>query len=113
MPFLKAGFNGRNRDSGVRGWTRHVRDPERRFAPAELRQFMPSGDYFWLDVRDPPRFIAWGECVVLGSWHEFDLPWDYQNGLAHCVIETREEVPAWEWVEERRRKLATGEALDD
>lgn len=101
MPFLKAGFNGANYKTGIKGWTR----PERggKFAPAELRQF-ECGDYFWLGVRH--GFVAWGECVVLGSWYEFDLPWEYQNGLAHCVIETREEVPAWEWVEKRRRDMS-------
>jgi hypothetical protein len=110
MPFLKAGFNPRNRDTGIRGWTRPARGG--RFMPAELRSF-ECGDYFWLDAGKKPRFLAWGECVVLGSWYEFDLPWEYQNGLAHCVIDTREEVPAWEWVEARRRKLAAGEVLDD
>ena len=103
MPFLRAGFNHRNRDTGIRGWTRPARGGK--FAAAELRQFVPSGDYFWLDAREKPRFLAWGEQVVLGSWYEFDLPWEYQNGLAHCDIETREEHPAWDWVEERQRAL--------
>lgn len=104
MPFLKAGFNGRNRDTGIRGWTRSARGGP--FKPAELRCF-ECGDYFWLDAGTPTRFLAWGECVVLGSHWGFDLPWEYQNGLAHCDIETREEHPAWQWAEERRAKMET------
>jgi hypothetical protein len=107
MPFLQAGFNARNFDTGIRGWTRHVRGGK--FAPAELRIFTPSNDYFWYGA----RFLSWGECVVLGTHHGFELAWEYQNGLAHCVLETREEVPAWQWVELRRARLARGEVLDE
>ncbi len=34
MPFLKAGFNGRNYDTGIRGFTHHVDGP-RKLKPAE------------------------------------------------------------------------------
>lgn len=98
MPFLRAGFNARNTDTGIRGWTRQARGG--RFALAELRRF-GCGDYFWYGA----RFLAWGEQVVLGTWRAFDLPWAYQNGLGHCDIATREEHKAWEWVEERQREL--------
>lgn len=111
MPFLKAGFNARNTDTGIRGWTRHVRGKQ--FAPAELRRWQ-CGDYFWIGERHGKgTFIVWGEFVVGGSHYGFDLAWEYQNGLAHSDIDTREETPAWGWVEERRRKLAAGEAIND
>ena len=68
MPFLKAGFNGRNTKTGIRGWTRHVAG--KRFAPAELRRF-DSGDYFWLGE----HFLAWGENIVLGTHWGFTQTW--------------------------------------
>lgn len=92
MPFLRAGFNPGNTKTGIFGWTRPV-DGRRRFAPAEFRRF-DSGDYFWLGIRRP-QFLAWGETVVLGSHWGFDLAWEFQNGLAHCDLDTREEHPAW------------------
>lgn len=79
MPFLRAGFNAQNRDTGIRGWTRHV--DGNRFAPAELRQFR-CGDFFWYGA----RFLAWGEQVVLGSRNELDLPWNAQYGLAQSRL---------------------------
>lgn len=100
MPFLQAGFNARNRDTGIRGWTRHARGGT--FAPAELRQFHRGQDFFWYGE----HFLTWGEFVVLGSHYGFELPWEYQNGLAHSDVETREEHPAWEWVEGRRAAMA-------
>jgi hypothetical protein len=93
MPFLRAGFNGRNFDTGIRGWTRPI-DGHRRFAPAELRMFA-CGDYFWYGICRP-RFLAWGEACTLGSWHEFTLPWHCQEGLAHSDLDTREEHKAWD-----------------
>lgn len=103
MPFLQAGFNGRNYDTGIRGWTAHVRDQGQRFAPAELRQFV-CGDYFWHGKRPRP-FLSWGECVVLRSHPRIKLRYEYQTGLAYSDLATRKEEPAWEWVEERRRAL--------
>jgi len=103
MPFLRAGFNPRNTVTGIRGWTRPL-NRRSAFAPAELRRFA-CGDYFWLGMGKAARFLVWGETVVLGSWWEFDLPWEYQNGLAHCNVVTREEHPAWEWVEKRRAAM--------
>ena len=72
MPFLKAGFNGRNHDTGIRGFTCHVRSNRRKVAPAELRRFA-CGDYFWYGDRGPGKggFIAWGECVVIASHEAF------------------------------------------
>lgn len=84
MPFLKAGFNGRNYDTGIRGWTRH-RDGGK-FKPAELRMFA-CGDYFWYGA----SFLAWGESVVIGSHWGFDIPWEFQNALPRCDIDTRRE----------------------
>lgn len=84
MPFLRAGFNARSRDTGIRAWTRHVEG--RKFAPAELRQFS-AGDYFWLDVEKSPRFLSWGEQVVIGTWREFDLADEYQFGLPMSKLE--------------------------
>lgn len=88
MPFLRAGFNARSRDTGIRGWTRHVDDEKRRFAVAELRVFVPGGDYFWLDAAERPRFLSWGEQVVLGSIG-IDLPYEWQGPLPKCNLETR------------------------
>ena len=103
MPFLRAGFNARNRDTGIRGWTRHVNGSQ--FAVAELHVFQ-CGDFFWYGERQKlGAFLVWGEQVVLGSHWIFDLPWEYQNGLAHSDLDTREEHPAWEWVEKRRRAM--------
>lgn len=86
MPFLQAGFNGRNYKTGIRAWTRHVRGSS--FAPAELRYF-ECGDFFWLGK----NFLSWGECVVIGTHWCFDLPHEftYEHGLAHCDLVTREE----------------------
>jgi hypothetical protein len=42
--------------------------------------------------------------VVLGSYG-LELPWEYQNGLAHCDLDTREVHEAWAWVEERRAAM--------
>lgn len=93
MPFLKAGFNGRHYSTGIRGWTRHV-DGKSKFAPAALIRF-EAGDYAW----HGQRFLAWGECVVLGSHHGFDLPheWTYEHGLPHCDVDTREEHDGIDW----------------
>lgn len=103
--FLQAGFNGRNYRTGIRGWTRHVRDEKRRFRPAELREFV-CGDYFWHGRHpDGGGFMAWGEQCVLGSWHGFDLPWVYQEGLAHCDVETRKEHPEPDWARRARAEL--------
>ncbi len=102
MPFLRAGFNARNVVLDIFGWTRPHGTNRSHFAPAELRRF-DCGDYFWLGLRKP-QFLAWGEQCVFGSWG-FDLPWEYQNGLAHCDLDTREQVPAWKWAEERRAAL--------
>jgi hypothetical protein len=97
--FLQAGFNGRNYRTGILGWTRHVRDPKRRFLPAQLRQF-ECGDYFWHgDHPDGGGFMSWGEQVVLGSFYCFDLPheWTYEPGLPHCDLDTREEHEGIDW----------------
>jgi hypothetical protein len=42
--------------------------------------------------------------VVLGSYG-LELPWEYQNGLAHCDLDTREVHEAWAWAEERRAAM--------
>lgn len=57
MPFLRAGFNARNRDTGIRAWTRALRGST--FAVGELRQFQ-CGDFFWYG--DRPKlgaFLVW------------------------------------------------------
>jgi hypothetical protein len=46
--FLRAGFNGRHVDTGVRGLSR--------FVWARLVRFVPSGDLAW----HGPRFLTWG-----------------------------------------------------
>lgn len=66
MPFLKAGFNGRHRATGIYAWTR-ARTPlghvERvRWGLAELIIF-DGGDYAW----HGERFLAWGEACVIGT----------------------------------------------
>jgi hypothetical protein len=84
--FLQAGFNPAQRRTGIRGWTRHVRDQRRRFLPAELRQWA-SGDYFWR----VPVGVAWGEQCVLGSYHAFSLPWYHQDYLPACTLDRRHQ----------------------
>lgn len=94
MPFLKAGFSARNRDTGIRGWTRHVTG--RTFAPAELRRFA-CGDLFWLGERmvkgEMRSFLVWGDEVVIGSRPEFSLPMEWQHGLPQSVIPSPERRP--------------------
>ncbi len=92
MPFLRAGFNARNVDTGIRGWTRHVSGSQ--FAIAELRRFQ-CGDFFWYGR----RFLVWGENVVLGSRREFELEHEhcYEPGLSHCDLATRQEHPGIDW----------------
>lgn len=103
MPFLQAGFNARNRDTGIRGWTRHVSGTV--FAPAELRAFH-CGDFFWFGERaGRGAFLVWGEKVVLGSHWDFRLPWEHQQQLPQCDLETREELVPWEWVAKRRADM--------
>lgn len=86
--FLRAGFNGRHRSTGIRGWTRHVEG--KRFEPAELIQFLPGGDYAW----HGDRFLAWGEQVVLGTWRAFDLLDEWQFDLPQSPVELKLRVPA-------------------
>jgi hypothetical protein len=97
MPFLRAGFNGRHYSTGIRGWTRHI-DGKSKFAPASLICF-EAGDYAWRGA----RFLAWGECVVLGSHYGFDLPHEctYEPGLPHCDLDTREEHEGIDWARYR------------
>ncbi len=104
MPFLRAGFNPRNRGTGIRAWTRNVHDPKIKFALAELRVHA-CGDMFWRGVA--VNFWEWGEQCVIGTWG-FSLCWEFQNGLAHSDVETRKESPAWEWVEKRRASICAG-----
>lgn len=80
MPFLRAGFNARNFDTGIRGWTRPY-NGSASFAPAELRMFA-CGDLFWYGA----RFLSWGEQVVLGTYRTFDLPWNWQHGLPQSKL---------------------------
>lgn len=84
MPFLKAGFNGRHVDTGIRGWTRHVEG--NRFAPARLIRF-EKGDRAW----HGERFLAWGEQVVLGTWPAFKQTWP--DELPHSVIPIQARRP--------------------
>lgn len=74
MPFLRAGFNGRHYNTGVRGWTRPAGGG--RFKLAELIQF-EGGDFAW----HGKGFLAWGENVVLGTRPEFSLPQEWQRDL--------------------------------
>lgn len=90
MPFLQAGFNASNRDTGIRGWTRHLSGGQ--FAPAELRQFHRGQDFFWFGGRPGKgHFLTWGEFVVLGSHYGFELADEYQYALPRCDLETRRE----------------------
>lgn len=97
MPFLRAGFNARNFDTGIRAWTRHVRG--RIFAPAELRLFAHGGDYFWYGR----NFLSWGESVVIGTHWSFKLEHEhsYEHGLPHCDLDTREEHAGIDWSQYR------------
>lgn len=91
--FLRAGFNFRHRQTGIVGWTRHVRDERRRYAVAHLI-VMRSGDMAWLGAGD--SFLVWGDQVVFGTWPEFDLPREWQDGLPQSPYptpKTREPSP--------------------
>jgi crossover junction endodeoxyribonuclease RusA len=90
MPFMRAGFNFRNKSTNVFGWTRPANG--RRFALAELIRFA-SGDLAWIDAAAKPRFLAWGDQVVIGSRPEFDLPMEWQHGLPMSVIPSPERRP--------------------
>lgn len=79
MPFARAGFNGRNYDTGIRAWTRHV--DGKRFAPAELRR-LDKGDYLWVGK----NFAAWGDQVVIGTVPGFELAFEHQFGLPESII---------------------------
>lgn len=61
MPFLRAGFNARNRALGIYAWCRPAgtREPARW---CELRVFK-SGDYFWLD--ELGRYLIWDDQVQI------------------------------------------------
>lgn len=100
MPFLRAGFNPRHRDTGIRAWTRPARG-YRQHEPAELvvftskPPFVHDGDFAWLHYAKRPKFLAWGEQCAFGSW-PIELAFEHSNeyGLAHCDIETRREWPS-------------------
>ena len=84
MPFLRAGFNARNTDTGIRCWTSaaagHV------VAVAELRRFA-CGDYFWYGVRRRKgAFLAWPERVVVHSHPHLALPFSLRHGLEVCCL---------------------------
>lgn len=83
--FLQAGFNFRHRATGITAWTRHIRDERKRFAVAQL-VVMRSGDLAWLGAGD--KFLVWGDQVVIGTWPEFDLPREWQDGLAQSPYPT-------------------------
>ena len=68
MPFLRAGFNARNRKTRIRAITRPAEGLARQ-APAELRQF-ECGDYFWFGQ----KFLAWGESCRFMTWPGLGLP---------------------------------------
>lgn len=78
VPFLRAGFNKSSRHTGIVAWTRYITG--RKFAPASLIQFQ-AGDYAWLDAREEPRFLSWGEQVVIGTVDGIELPDEWQFNL--------------------------------
>jgi crossover junction endodeoxyribonuclease RusA len=71
----------RNRDTGIRAWTRKLSGGL--YAVAELRQF-GSGDLFWMVGNG----VAWGDTCVIGTWPEFDLPRHWQEGLPQSKYPT-------------------------
>jgi hypothetical protein len=86
MPFLRAGFNPKNHDTGIRAATAPA-GSRRGYEPAELRRFA-CGDYFWYGE----GFIAWGECCV--------FKWFLVRHLGRvekpaCAIDTRELETHW------------------
>lgn len=82
MPFLRAGFNGRNRDTGIRGWTRPLAGGK--FALAELR-LMHAGDLLWVGA-GKHAFVAWGEACVFGSFGFDDLAGAWDDDLPQSKI---------------------------
>lgn len=83
MPFLAAGFNARNRDTGIVAWTSRGGPPR----PAALHCFA-CGDYFWLGIERRRPFLTWGDKVrfrnlllVPGIWAEVTgkSPWPRQE----------------------------------
>lgn len=74
MPFTRAGFNARHRETGIRAWTRPAGGGK--YASAELLQFA-AGDYAWYGE----RFLAWGEACVIGTVPGIELDFKDQFGL--------------------------------
>jgi crossover junction endodeoxyribonuclease RusA len=79
--FTRAGFNPRHYDTGIFAWTRKKEGG--RFAVARLLRFV-SGDYIWRVGRG----VAWGDSCVLGTWPEFNLLREWQDGLPQSPYPT-------------------------
>lgn len=93
MPFLQAGFNFRHRNLGIMGWTRSL-EGNTGFSPAVLIRLVPSGDLAWLHNAERPRFVAWGETLVLGTRPEFELPDEWQHDLPQSpMIQPKSKIP--------------------
>lgn len=89
MPFLRAGFNARHVQVGIRAWTRQLAGGK--FKAAELIRFKPSGDLAWLGI--DRSFLAWGDQCVFGTRPEFELPREWQEGLPQTAYPTPERRP--------------------
>ena len=67
--FLRAGFNPRHVDTGVRGLTRWVW--------ARLIRFVPSGELAW----HGPRFLTWGNTCSFHSLIDCGLKFSERYNL--------------------------------
>lgn len=92
MPFLRAGFNAKHRRTGIFAWTRPASGG--RFDCAELIEFT-AGDLVWYVKRGRHGdVLAWGEQCVFGSWRDFDLKPEWQEGLEQSKLNmARQERP--------------------
>lgn len=91
MPFMRAGFNARHRETGICAWTRPASGGK--FDRAELLM-LQAGDFVWHVKRKNDEVLAWGEQCVFGSWRDFDLKPEWQEGLEQSKLNVvRQERP--------------------
>lgn len=94
--YARRGFDRRYQEVGILGWVRNFAGG--RFEPAALVRFIRDegvhGDFAWLHLDAEPRFLLYGEQVVLGTWPEFSLPDEWQTGLPMSKLPERQRRPA-------------------
>lgn len=91
--FLRAGFNGRHANTGIRAVTMHERGNRRGFQPAALCRWA-SGEYFW----HGRNFAAWGTVVHFKNRYEID---DAVRAAVLRAYQSGECEHSWLWYLER------------